>query len=159
MEMLRKGLDPFERGIYENPKGEFGFTKLSRREVQENPGLASRIVSNNIVGIRSSIEVPKKFLKYFRHRENFLILVVRHNLPIGLVRFLLAQWNVMPYSLWLRRAVLFRTFLKKVPTSLVRQGRAWLTTLELSRAAKAERCTPFTDSDSEFYSGAESELD
>jgi hypothetical protein len=157
--MLRKGIDPFERRIYENPKGDLGLTQVSRRELRENLGLATRIVSSQIVGIRSSVEVPRKFLKYFRYRQNFLILVGRHALPAGLVRFLLGQWCKAPYSLWLRRAVLLRTFLKKVPISLLKAGRAWLTNLELSRSAKAGRCTPPADFSSDYESGGESELD
>lgn len=159
MEMLRKGIDPFARGIYSNPEGEAGYTRLSRAELSSNVAIASRIVVSNIVGIRSSQEVPRKFLKYFRYRENFLILAVRHNLPAGLVRFLLGRWCVSPYSLWLRRAVLLRSYLRKVPISLVKQGRAWLTTRELSRAAKAGSCTPPADFSSDYESGGESELD
>jgi hypothetical protein len=160
MEMLRKGIDPFERRIYSNPEGHMGLTRVSRRELNEDIGLATRIVKFQIVGIRSSVEVPRKFLKYFRYRENFLILVVRHNLPAGLVRFLLGQWCVAPYSLWLRRAVLLRIFLKKVPISLLKAGKAWLTTLELSRAAEeAGRCTPSVFSSSEYDSEDENMLD
>jgi hypothetical protein len=159
MEMLRKGIDPFERRIYTNPEGQLGFIQVSRRELNEDIGLATRIVKFQIVGIRSSVEVPRKFLKYFRYRENFLILVVRHNLPAGLVRFLLGQWCVAPYSLWLRRAVLLRIFLKKVPSALLKAGRAWLTTLELSRAAIAGCCTPSVFSSSEYYSEDEDMLD
>jgi hypothetical protein len=159
MEMLRKGLDPFERRIYENPKGDAGYTRVSRSELRENPALATRIVTNNIVGIRSSVEVPRKFLPYFRYHENFLILVVHHNLPIGLVRFLLGQWCVAPYSLWLRRAVLLKKFLRKVPILHVKHARAWLTNLELSRSAKSLGLHSPYDESSEYYSDGSSELD
>jgi hypothetical protein len=159
MEMLRRGLDPFSRDCYSNPAWNLGFTQVSRLQVRENPALASRIVSNNIVGIRSSVEVPRKFLKYFRYSQNFLILVAAYKMPIGLVRFLIAQWCVAPYSLWLRRAVSFKIFLKKVPSLHVKRANDWLTTRELSRAAIAGSCTPPADLDTDLESVASSELD
>lgn len=159
MEMLRKGLDPFERRIYENPVGDSGYTRVHRDELRKNPAIATRIVISNIVGIRSSVEVPGKFLKYFRYAENFLILSVHHNLPIGLVRFLLGQWCVAPYSLWLRRAVLLKHYLRKVPISHVIRGRSWLATKRSIFAALDGSCTPASDFSSEFYSGGESDLD
>jgi len=158
--MLRKGIDPFARQELRTPTGETGYTRVSRGEIHENHVLATRIVVNNIVGIRSSIEVPRKFLGYFRYRQNFLILTVQHNLPIGLVRFLLGQWCVAPYSLWLRRAVLFKTFLKKVPISLVRQARYRLAEYS-SKLYLAENggCTPPSELSSEYYSDGSSDLD
>lgn len=158
--MLRKGIDPFARQELLTPKGDAGYTRVTRGEVHENHVLATRIVANNIVGIRSSVEVPRKFLGYFRYRQNFLILTVQHNLPIGLVRFLLGQWCVAPYSLWLRRAVLFKKFLKKVPISLVRQARIRLAeySSELYLAGDGS-CTPPSDSSSEYYSDGDSDLD
>lgn len=157
--MLRKGEDPFARGIYSNPETDLGFTRVSRGELRENPALAARIVANNIVGLRSSVEVPRKFLGYFRYAQNFLILVVRHSLPIDLVRFLLGQWTKSPYSLWLRRAVFLRSYLRKVPISLAMQGRLWLTTLEQSRAARDGSCTPTSDFSYESDSWGDSDLD
>lgn len=157
MEMLRRGLDPF-RSEEVIPPGHAGFTRVSRGELHDNHVLATRIVSNNIVGIRSTIKVPRKFLKYFRYRQNFLILTVRHNLPIGLVRFLLGRWIKAPYSLWLRRAVLLKSYLRNVPISLVKASKARL--VEYSSElypASAGSCTPPADSDSESYSEASSE--
>jgi len=59
------------------------------------------------------MEVPKKFLEYFRYRDGFLILAVRHALPIGLVRFLLSLWIRCPLSLWLVEPVRFKYYLKR----------------------------------------------
>jgi hypothetical protein len=157
--MLRRGLDPFSNWD-SDPKGGTGYTRVSRRELHENHVLATRIVSNNVVGIRSSVEVPKKFLKYFRYRQNFLILTVNYALPIGLVRFLLGQWCVAPYSLWLRRAVLLKKFLRNCPISLVKRARAKLAEYRQGLyPTVAGSCTPPTDSDDESYSSGESELD
>jgi len=160
MEMCRRGIDPFARPELKTPEGNSGFTRVTRGEVHENHVLATRIVTNVIVGIRSTEEVPRKFLKYFQYRENFLILAVRYNVPIGLVRFLLGRWVRKPFSLWLRRAVSFKSYLKKVPISLVKASKARL--VEYSQGlypARAESCTPLTDDDSEYYSEGSSELD
>jgi hypothetical protein len=170
MEMMRRGIDPFSRPELEQPQGDIGFTNVSRREVSENPHLAKRIVANAIVGIRSSTEVPEKFRKYFRYRWNFLILTVNYALPIGLVRFLLGQWCVKPSSLWLRRAVSFKKFLKKVPIRLVTQARDRLAkeipreeVLGSSAAsagpARSGGCTPTDESSSEYDSEEPSDLD
>jgi len=160
MEMLRKGKNPFERPVYDSPMSHIGFTSVARREVRDNPVLAARIVANNIVGVRSTVEVPGKYLKYFRYRQNFLVLTCTYNIPIGLTRFLIAQWVKNPFSLWLRRAVYFKKFLKFVPISLVKQARLRLA--EYAQGAYptgAESCTPLDDWSSEYYSGGESELD
>jgi hypothetical protein len=125
--MLRRGIDPFERPELKVPEGHSGYTRVSRGELRENPVLAARIVSNVIVGIRSSMEVPGKFLRFFRYSQNFLILTATYAIPIGLVRFLLGKWTTNPYSLWLRRAVTLKQYLRKVPTSLVLQARHRLT--------------------------------
>jgi hypothetical protein len=75
--------------------------------------LASRVVANNIVGIRSSIELPEDFLPWFRYRHGFSILSTRFNIPSGLVRFLLAQWKVRPTNLWLVDHCSLKNFLRK----------------------------------------------
>jgi hypothetical protein len=77
-----------------------------------NAELRARIISQQIVGIRSDIEVPKKYLGYFRYRQNFLILTGSYRMPIGLVRFLTGQWIRNPHNLWLRRKLTFKKFLK-----------------------------------------------
>jgi len=156
MEMLRKGIDPFCRKELEEPVGHAGYTRVSRGEVKENSFLATRIVLNAIVGIRSSIEVPRKFLRFFRYRQNFLILCVRGKLPIGLVRFLLAQWTQCPYSLWLRRACTLKQYLRKVPISHVRHARNRLLEpgIGLDPVGNGS-CTPTYPSESEFDSEAE----
>lgn len=161
MEMLRKGCDPFERTELNQPLGHAGYTSVSRRQVSENAHLATLIVANAIVGIRSSTEIPVKYRGYFRYRWNFLILTVNYALPIGLVRFLLAQWCTRPFSLWLRRSVTFKKFLKKVPISLVKRGESQHARYDALRATQAEndRCTPVYDYSSESYSGGESDLD
>jgi hypothetical protein len=122
MEMLRRGLDPFGSRLQPEPVDSPGFTRVDRSELHDNHVLATKIVKHNIVGIRSSVKIPAKFRGYFRYRHNFLILTVRHNLPVGLVRFLLSHWVVSPFSLWLRRAVSLKKFLRKVPTLLVKQA-------------------------------------
>lgn len=86
---------------------------LTLRETRESHVLITRIVRRQIVGVRAEVEVPGKFLKYFRYRHGFLILSVRHCLPIGLVRFLTAQWIKCPTSLWLVEPVRFKHYLRR----------------------------------------------
>jgi hypothetical protein len=86
---------------------------LTRKAVSDDIRLATRIVRQQIVGIRTGMGVPEKFLGYFRRRHGFLILSTRYNLPSGLVRFLLAKWIVVPTSLWLVEPCPFRTFLRR----------------------------------------------
>jgi len=160
MGMLRRGVDPFERPELKTPVGESGFARSSRREVSENHFLATLIVSNVIVGVRSSVEIPTKFRGYFRYRQNFLILTVTYRLPIGLVRFLIGQWVKMPYSLWLRRAVSFKQYLKKVPISLVKRARLRFDSSRIVLdQARAGSCTPSDYGSSDFESDDSSMLD
>jgi hypothetical protein len=135
MEMLRRGIDPFGSRLQPEPTATTGFSRVERDDLRDNHVLATKIVKHNIVGIRSSVEVPTKFRGYFRYRQNFLILSVRHRIPIGLVRFLLARWVVSPFSLWLRRAVSLKKFLRKVPSLLVKQA-------EMRKAEYATRVYP-----------------
>jgi hypothetical protein len=156
MEMLRKGIDPFERPELKIPVGNTGYTRVPRGELHSNYALATRIVANVIVGIRSSVEVPAKFRGYFRYRQNFLILTARAALPIGLVRFLLGRWCRAPYSLWLRRQCTLKQYLRKVPISLVKQARLWLAeSTQGVDPTRAGSCTPSDEfSDMESMSGS-----
>jgi hypothetical protein len=159
-EMLRKGIDPFSRDYYRNPSGHLSYTQVSRGELNRNCFLATLIVRNNFVAIRSSTAVPSKFTGYFRYRQNFLILTGTYSIPIGLVRFLIGQWITNPYSLWLRRAVLLKTFLRKVPLSLVLRARARLADSSVPlEPTRAGICTYPSDYDSEYYSEGSSALD
>jgi hypothetical protein len=157
LEMCRKGIDPFARRELDAPEGYMGLTRVSSGEIKENPYLARKIVSNYVVGIRSSVEVPRKFRSYFRYRQGFLILTGYYCLPIGLVRFLLGQWITNPFSLWLRRAVRFKIFLRQVPTSLVKQAERQLAAAYSKQAlAEQEYCTYSSDDgyDSESYTSS-----
>jgi len=154
--MLRRGIDPFARAELDAPRGNLGFTRVSRGELRKNSALATLIVSNVFVGIRSSVEIPAKYRSYFHYRWNFLILTAKYALPIGLVRFLLAQWCINPYSLWLRRACTLKSYLRKVPTQLVLQAERRLRVYSSQefRAGNGS-CTPTSPSEPEFYSDSD----
>lgn len=85
------------------------------RDFSENADVATRIITNNVVGIRSSVPVPRKFLPWFRIRSGILFLAVRYDIPIGLVRFLAAQWIRNPFNLWLKVNCRFKYYLKLLP--------------------------------------------
>jgi hypothetical protein len=93
-------------------------TRVSRHQLNSSSELAKRIVRRHIVGIRSDIEVPKKFLGHFRYRCGFLILTAP-TLPIGLARFLLARWCIDPTSLWLEWFGTLKMYLRAVPVHLI----------------------------------------
>lgn len=86
---------------------------ITRQALSNDIRLATKIVANNIVGIRSSVRIPEEFLLWFRHRHGFSILSTRHILPSGLVRFLLAQWKICPTNLWLVEHCPLRIFLRR----------------------------------------------
>jgi len=157
MEMCRKGIDPFAREELLAPRGYTGLTRVSSAEIKSNSFLARKIVANYVVGIRSSMEVPAKHRGYFRYRQGFLILTGYYCLPMGLVRYLLAQWITNPFSLWLRRAVRFKTILKEMPISLVKRAREQLAEASLKLSlAEQEYCTYSSDYeyDSESYTSS-----
>lgn len=82
-------------------------------EFNSNAELRARIIATNVVGIRSDISVPDKYLAHFRYRWNFLILTGAYKMPTGLVRFLTGQWIRNPHNLWLQDKTSFKIFLKK----------------------------------------------
>jgi hypothetical protein len=88
-------------------------SSITKQDLSNDIRLATRIVSNNVVGIRSSVRIPEEFLLWFRHRHGFSILSVRSRLPSGLVRFLLAQWVICPTNLWLVEHCPLKIFLRR----------------------------------------------
>lgn len=96
-----------------NRKPERSKRSVSLALYNSNVVLRQRIVSQQVVGIRSDVEVPKKFLGHFRYRAGVLLLTSTA-VPAGLVRFLTGQWIRNPHNLWLREKIGFKTFLKSL---------------------------------------------
>lgn len=108
LEMSRRGLTPLPmRKVTHTPQW-----CLSLNQFNSDIRLASQIVSQQVIGIRSWVSVPRKFLKYFRYRWDFLILTTSWSIPSGLVRFLAAQWKTDPFNLWLKDKSYLKTFLR-----------------------------------------------
>lgn len=84
------------------------------RDVAKSLRLANRVLTDNVIGIRSTITVPRKFLPWFRYRDGILFLSVRYNIPAGLTRFLLAQWITSPFNLWLKTNARLKYYLRLV---------------------------------------------
>jgi len=111
-------LEMTRRGIYLSP-GRKHLPRvtvedcLTRRRVSDNIRLASRIVARQIVGLRSSVEIPGQFLPWFRYRNGFSILSIRSLIPAGLVRFLLARWKIRHTDLWLVDHCSLKYYLRK----------------------------------------------
>jgi hypothetical protein len=99
-EALRKVGKPAKRGI-------------SKAEFNNVVDLRSRVIGDNILGIRSDIKVPTKWLGHFRYRWNFLILVTSYNVPTGLGRFLAGQWIRNPHNLWLKEKCTLKSYLRE----------------------------------------------
>jgi hypothetical protein len=81
------------------------------------PGSSARVVSKLVLGIRADIEVPKKFLGYFRYRWGFLILIRRYRLPKGLVQFLAKRWKSDITEMFLLYPVRYNDALRRIPPS------------------------------------------
>jgi hypothetical protein len=110
LEMCRRGVSLLS--VHASP----GITVkdcITRKDLSNNIRLARKIVAKNIVGIRSSVEIPEAWLPWFRYRQGFSILSVRWTLPSGLVRFLLAQWKIRHTNLWLVEHCSLKIFLRK----------------------------------------------
>jgi len=133
---------------------------VTRREFNDNIVLARMIVVRQIVGLRADVEIPRKFLKYFRYRWGFLILTYA-NIPAGLVRKLASIWIMDPYSLWLERRVSLRTFLRQVPLSVLNRAAAKIAPRPVIDRLEPEHraITLPADWDAESYSVNSSELD
>lgn len=85
------------------------------RDLSLDSHLATRVIADNVIGIRSTVSVPRQFLPWFRYRDGLLVLTVRYHLPIGLVRLLLSTWIQAPHSLWLRAKCRLKYYLRLVP--------------------------------------------
>jgi hypothetical protein len=95
-----------------------GTYRIDRREFwSKRPGRRTRVAHHMIYGIRAIHGVPGKFRRYFGYRWGFLILTGRP--PPPLADWLLKVWRTRPRSLWLRRRLSFRNFLKQAPLHLV----------------------------------------
>lgn len=107
--MARKGLvaPPLQIGVMPAKR------RITLSEVKSNADLRARIIATNVVGIRSDVKVPDKYLGYFRYRWSMLLLTCSYHMPIGLVRFLTGQWIRCPHNLWLQDKTSFKNFLKK----------------------------------------------
>jgi len=110
LEMIRSGATP---GSITRLYGRT--VRVSQKEFNDNSRLAVRIVNRNVFGLRSDIEVPRKYFGYFRYCNGFLMLTAPRAMPIGLARFLAGIWCTDPHSLWLERPETLRQCLRRVP--------------------------------------------
>lgn len=155
LEMIRRGAVSSSDQWRHSGKTE----RVSLREFNSNIGIAERIVVRQVIGLRADVEMPRKFLRYFRYRWGFLILI-SSKIPCGLTRFLASTWCVNPYSLWLERKVSLKTFLRQVPFSLLQRARDKCSPPRPSLDGVLS--SPFTedaDETSDYESVGSSELD
>lgn len=117
LEMARRGLLTEPQRM--RPHGQT--VKVTQSQFNTKIELATLIISRNVIGVRSDVEVPRKFLGHFRYRWGFNILTST-GLPAGLVRYLARLWLTEPSSLWLGWSVPLRIYLKEVPFSLLERA-------------------------------------
>jgi hypothetical protein len=106
---------------------DFGPTvRVSRHDFNNDPLLASAIIQRAVLGVRSDIKIPFRYLGFFRYRWNFLVLTAPR-IPPSLARILASVWVEDPYSLWLDiPGVTFKRYLKeKVPLASVSRAARW----------------------------------
>jgi len=113
LEMGRRGLTPLPIRPVRYPV----FRRVSLAQFNSDAGLCRRVILDNVVGVRSDIKVPGKYLEYFSYRWGFLILDVRSNVPIGLARWLAGQWIRNPSNLWLQDKCSLKTFLRETSST------------------------------------------
>lgn len=113
IEMLRRGVkQPRDRVVVE-PRA-----RRSLKQFNSDIELASETITRNVIGIRSDERVPEEFLEYFRYRWGFLLLHTRA-IPAGLARFLASRWLTRPSSLWLEERLTLKSYLRKLPLSVI----------------------------------------
>jgi hypothetical protein len=76
-------------------------------------------IFSNILGVRADVEVPLRYLMFFEHRWDMLILARRESFPKDFKRFLISLWRRRRHSLWLRRPAHLVSFVR----SLTDKGR------------------------------------
>jgi len=102
---------PLETSRWSCPGG----TRVSPKQLLQNGALLVKVVRNLVIGIRSDEVVPRKFLRYFGYRWNFLILTTPLP-PLPLCRFLVGVWMRRRTSVWLKYDTSFRNILKELPS-------------------------------------------
>jgi len=112
LEMSRRGLTPLPIRKHRHTM----LHRVSMAQFRADPELCRSVVSDNVIGIRSDIRVPSKYLDYLSYRWGFLILDIRQReLPTGLARFVAGQWIRNPGNLWLQDKCSLKTFLRETP--------------------------------------------
>jgi len=110
------------------------------------PAEATRMI-NNVIGIRSTVYVPAKFLSWFKLRDGILFLTVRYDLPIGLVRFLTSEWIKCPFNLWLKVPVRYKYYLRHQERSSETERIINLSDAEFDSETDSEEMGSLTSSD------------
>lgn len=113
--MTRSGKSVSCHNMWKPPK--VAGNSLRVHDLKSNLKCATRVVADNVVGLRSTVSVPKQFLPWFRYRDGILFLTVRYSLPAGLVRLILGEWIKSPYNLWLQVNCRLKYYLRLHDTS------------------------------------------
>lgn len=114
--MMRRAKSPIHHSV---SLEDLGFTTtFKRRSRQVLPGMAAALITKNVIGVRADIEVPKKFLGYFRYRWGFLILNrYKRSLPPGLVKHLAKLWKEDISGMFLKYPLRYNDALRRMPSS------------------------------------------
>lgn len=85
---------------------------------QVKPGSSVKAVVQFVIGVRADVEVPRKFLGYFRYRWGFLILKRRGSLPKELVAKLVSIWKRRFSAIWLKTPIRYSEALTRMPSNV-----------------------------------------
>lgn len=96
-----------------------GFTLGPKRPTRLlKAGASARVVTKLVLGVRADVEVPRKFLGYFRYRWGFLILNrYKSSLPQDLVKHLVSIWKRDISQMFLKYPIRYNDALRRLPSS------------------------------------------
>lgn len=96
--------------------------RVGLKEFNGDHRLASAVIRQYVIGLRSDMEVPEKYFGHFRYSHGFLILTAPY-VPIGLARFLASLWCTDPHSLWLTGPGSLKQCLRTLPKAFYERNR------------------------------------
>jgi len=138
-EMMHRKKLPMHHNFDVYSAGLASRVKLPTRQVK--PGVAVRVVKRLVIGLRADIEIPRKFLAYFRYRWGFLILYRKERLPPDLVKLIVHIWKTDISGLFLKHPFRFNEALRRIPTNLFYRLVGFVPALVHGAASKRRRRT------------------
>jgi len=115
-EMYMRGKSPASIQTMLPRRADGSLEKRPLRQVK--PGSAARAVSKFVLGIRADIEVPRKFLGYFKYRWGFLILRRHGFLKRDFVTYVTKLWKSEFSGMFLKVPIRYNDALRLIPSTM-----------------------------------------